>query len=92
MCALGFRNISLFGLIYTGFVRMISGSQMSIFFLEGPLYFTYAIEIGAHAAPLMCIQYYNNTFMEKFDIPLDFLNALFTGLHVGLILFEVCIA
>ena len=58
--------------------------------MEGPLYFTYAIEIATHAAPLMCIQYYNNTFMEKFDT-LDHLNMVLTIVHVGLIFMELCL-
>ena len=38
----------------------------------------------------MCIQYYNNTFMEKFDT-LDHLNMVLTIVHVGLIFMELCL-
>ena len=83
------RNLLLWVISYTGFIRMLASKEESNYTVEMPMFFSHQLELLAHTAPLMSIQMYNNYYMDKFQVPLDSMSVILSIINTLVLVLEV---
>ena len=80
-----YRHLALLSISYTGFIRILAGSEQ----LQGLLLFSHIFEVVCSSAPLYALQIFNNDTLNKFTNPLDLMNLIFFALSLFDLLFQL---
>lgn len=81
-----YRHFALLSISYTGFIRILAGSEQ----MQGLLLFSHVFEVVCSSTPLYAMQIFNNESLNKFTKPLDLMNLIFFILSITDLLFQLC--
>ncbi len=80
------QHVFLIQIIYLGFMRMLHNKER----MRTSLVFSHTFEFVTQNAPLMMIQFYNNSFLDgKYQVPLDPMCLIFALLNLLSLIVEL---